>query len=107
MRSPTSRAMVSVGPPAGYGTTMVTGRDGKPCAAVGPTASAQQRASKTARIRAVILVSLCRFLWLRRDPRRAVLTERTSVAHQDKAIDDLVVQRLLVPRPARHHEADE
>jgi hypothetical protein len=28
MRSMTMRAIVSVGPPAGYGTTIVTGRDG-------------------------------------------------------------------------------
>src|SRR5580692_8086637 len=36
MRSPTTRAITSVGPPAANGTTMVIGRDGKDCAAALP-----------------------------------------------------------------------
>ena len=36
MRSPITRAMVSVGPPAEYGTIIVTGRVGNVCAAAGP-----------------------------------------------------------------------
>src|SRR6478736_10321646 len=41
MRSASSRAMVSVGPPAENGTTRVTGRLGKPCAAAMFDASAR------------------------------------------------------------------
>src|SRR5260370_7281560 len=36
MRSPTTRAITSVAPPAANGTIMVTGRDGKDCAAALP-----------------------------------------------------------------------
>jgi hypothetical protein len=36
MRSPITRATVSVGPPAANGTIMVTGRDGKDCARAPP-----------------------------------------------------------------------
>src|ERR1700719_4071163 len=36
IRSPTTRAITSVGPPAANGTIMVIGRDGKDCAAALP-----------------------------------------------------------------------
>ena len=47
MRSPRMRASVSVGPPAGNGTIIVIGRDGKVCAWTGatpPTAMAKAAA---------------------------------------------------------------
>src|SRR5262245_64997818 len=47
MRSPRMRASVSLGPPAGNGTIIVTGRDGKVCAwtcATEPTAIARAAA---------------------------------------------------------------
>jgi len=42
------RAMVSVGPPAENGTIIVTGRDGKDCAAAGPVSSAIVAVASTA-----------------------------------------------------------
>src|SRR5216684_2665369 len=50
MRSAMMRAMVSVGPPAENGTTMLSGRVGKFCAPAAP----QQKASADARSRSLL-----------------------------------------------------
>src|SRR5215213_3665384 len=77
-RSVSARTMLSIAPPAGYGTTIRTGFDGNVCAAATLTAKNRQAAAQSERVQFITTSDLHEF------PGRCNVAASGCTVHQSR-----------------------